>query len=55
MDHFACLSPPEDSRPDVDELYEVVKRHHSAEKGGFGDQGGNSIDIWIRAIFYGPS
>ena len=32
MDHFGYLSPPEDSRPDVDELYEVVKRHHAEER-----------------------
>ena len=32
MDHLGYLSPPEDSRPDVDELYEVVKRHHAEER-----------------------
>ena len=46
MDHFACQYPPEDSRPDVDELYEVVKRHHSAEKQrcGGGDQAAPDCD-----------
>ena len=31
LDHFGH-SPAEDSRPDVEELYEVVKRHHEAEE-----------------------